>query len=70
MNPKTFVGKYICIEKADGDENVSEEVVVTVTGDGADNGYIEIMVDDRNELVYLRFRLEDLVRAIFAGKQE
>jgi rRNA processing protein Krr1/Pno1 len=61
---KTFTGRLLTFDRKTSNEVENEKVVVEVVE--TENGYVEIEFKDRNEDTYLRFRLEDLIRAVLA----
>lgn len=56
----TFVAKLLTFEKKKDEINVEEEVFLEFCA-GYKSGEIELAFDDRNERVYLRFSLADLM---------
>ena len=63
LTPKYFVGGLYAFEKKTSEETVSDEKVVLELTD-KDEGQVEIAFDDRNERVYVRFYLRDLMTAL------
>jgi hypothetical protein len=63
MKDPYFVGRLYAFDKKTEDANVSDERVVCELTEVSHEG-IEIAFDDRNERMYLKFRISDLARAV------
>ena len=59
-----FPGRLMAF-KDNGDEVAMEVLMLQVTEVG--NGFVEMAFDDRNERIYVAFRISDLLRAIKEG---
>lgn len=68
MKNPYFSGRLYAFDKKTEDENVAEQVVCELTE--ISNEGVEIAFDDRNERVYLKFRLSDLARAVESMNEE
>lgn len=64
-----FPGRIIGIDKKNDDENQREDVLIELT-DSIKDGHVEIAMDDRNERFYVRFKLQDLVKAAMSYGRE
>ncbi len=63
MKDPYFVGRLYAFDKKTDNENVEDQRVICELTEVSSEG-IEIAFDDRNERVYLRFRMSDLARAV------
>lgn len=63
MKDPYFVGRLYAFDQKTENENVDDQRVVCELTEVSQEG-IEIAFDDRNERVYLKFRMSDLARAV------
>lgn len=59
---RSFIATLVAIDNKTDNANTEEAVIVEVVDNT--EGQIEIAFNDRNERVYLAFRLEDLMRIV------
>jgi hypothetical protein len=65
LDAKQFAGQLIAFDTKTDEENVDTVVVVAMTDNAG--GYVELACNDRNERMYLKFRLSDFRRALKAA---
>lgn len=60
-----FVGKLYAFETKNDTTNVEDQIICELT-EATKDGYVEIAFNDRNERVYVSFKLGDMLTALLA----
>ena len=66
MSNKVIAGYLITFEKKTSEENENKNVAIELVDN--ENGVVELSFEDRNEVVYVSFRLDEFLRAVMAAE--